>query len=60
MFHSQVQYDFNMPRLLCRMAEHSFVSKRADDERSKRPQYKAIIEHDGLPRKQLSNQVLNM
>jgi U11/U12 small nuclear ribonucleoprotein SNRNP48 len=42
------------------MAEHSFASKRADDERSKRPQYKAIIEHDGLPRKQLSNQVLNM
>lgn len=42
-----------------RMAEHSFASKRADDERSKRPQYKAIIEHDGLPRKQLSNQESN-
>ncbi|CAK7341293.1 unnamed protein product [Dovyalis caffra] len=42
-----------------RIAEHSFVSKRADDERSKRPKYKAIIEHDGLPRKQSSNQESN-
>uniref|UniRef100_A0A6N2KIK9 CHHC U11-48K-type domain-containing protein n=1 Tax=Salix viminalis TaxID=40686 RepID=A0A6N2KIK9_SALVM len=42
-----------------RMAELSFVSKRADDERSKRPNYKAIIEHDGLPRKHLSNQESN-
>ncbi|KAG5224177.1 U11/U12 small nuclear ribonucleoprotein [Salix suchowensis] len=42
-----------------RMAEHSFVSKRADDERSKRPNYNAIIEHDGLPRKHLSNQESN-
>ncbi|KAJ6422671.1 hypothetical protein OIU84_027604 [Salix udensis] len=42
-----------------RMAELSFVSKRADEERSKRPNYKAIIEHDGLPRKHLSNQESN-
>uniref|UniRef100_A0A2P2IQL4 U11/U12 small nuclear ribonucleoprotein 48 kDa protein isoform X1 n=1 Tax=Rhizophora mucronata TaxID=61149 RepID=A0A2P2IQL4_RHIMU len=39
-----------------RMAEHSYVSQRGDEERKKRPNYRAIIEHDGLLRKQSSEQ----
>lgn len=34
------------------------MSQRADEERKKRPQYRPIIEHDGLPRLKLSNEVL--
>ncbi|XP_044482912.1 U11/U12 small nuclear ribonucleoprotein 48 kDa protein isoform X3 [Mangifera indica] len=39
-----------------RMVEHAYVSNRADEERKKRPYYKPIIEHDGLPKKPPSNQ----
>ncbi|XP_062084292.1 U11/U12 small nuclear ribonucleoprotein 48 kDa protein isoform X3 [Humulus lupulus] len=39
-----------------RMAEHAYVSQRADEERKKRPLYRPIIEHDGLPRVKLSNE----
>ncbi|POO02976.1 U11/U12 small nuclear ribonucleoprotein 48 kDa protein [Trema orientale] len=39
-----------------RMAEHDYVSQRADEERKKRPQYRPIIEHDGLPQLKLSNE----
>lgn len=39
------------------MCEHDYVSKRSDEERKKRSNYKAIIEHDGLPSRQSSNQV---
>ncbi|KAJ0103170.1 hypothetical protein Patl1_05600 [Pistacia atlantica] len=43
---------------ICRMAEHVYVSNRADEERKKRPSYRPIIEHDVLPKKQSSNQVM--
>lgn len=39
-----------------RVAEHDYVSHRADEEREKRPQYRPIIEHDGLPRLKVSNE----
>lgn len=39
-----------------RMAEHAYLSSQADEERKKRPNYRPIIEHDGLPRQQSSNQ----
>ncbi|KAK8621224.1 hypothetical protein V6N13_067665 [Hibiscus sabdariffa] len=41
-----------------RMAEHVNVSERADAERKKRPNYRPIIDHDGLPRQALSNEVM--
>lgn len=43
--------------LICRMAEHAFVSERADAERKKRPNYRPIIDHDGLPRQASSKEV---
>ncbi|XP_031284003.1 U11/U12 small nuclear ribonucleoprotein 48 kDa protein-like [Pistacia vera] len=39
-----------------RMAEHAYVTNRADEERKKRPYYRPLIEHDGLPKKPSSNQ----
>ncbi|KDP23770.1 hypothetical protein JCGZ_23603 [Jatropha curcas] len=42
--------------LTCRVAEHEYMSKRAEEERQKRPNYRAIVEHDGLPSKQSNNQ----
>ncbi|KAK3197926.1 hypothetical protein Dsin_021341 [Dipteronia sinensis] len=42
-----------------RMAEHAYVSNRADEERNKRPNYRPIIEHDGLPWQRSSNQETN-
>ncbi|KAF2288256.1 hypothetical protein GH714_005319 [Hevea brasiliensis] len=39
-----------------RMTQHHYVSKRADDERKARSNYRAIIEHDGLPSRKSSNQ----
>ncbi|XP_007030254.2 PREDICTED: U11/U12 small nuclear ribonucleoprotein 48 kDa protein [Theobroma cacao] len=39
-----------------RMAEHAYVSERADAERKKRPNYRPIIDHDGLPRQASSNE----
>lgn len=42
------------------MAEHASLSSRADEERKKRPNYRPIIEHDGLPRQQSSNQVTRL
>ncbi|KAM6577225.1 hypothetical protein CsatB_029062 [Cannabis sativa] len=42
-----------------RMAEHNYVSQRADEERKKRPMYRPIIEHDGLPRVKISNEDTN-
>ncbi|XP_048317678.2 U11/U12 small nuclear ribonucleoprotein 48 kDa protein [Ziziphus jujuba] len=34
-----------------RIAEHDYVSNRANEERKNRPQYRPIIDHDGLPRR---------
>lgn len=39
------------------MIEHGEITKKADEEREKRPDYKPIIDHDGLPRQWSSNQV---
>lgn len=39
-----------------RIAEHGYVSERADVERKKRPNYRPIIDHDGLPRQASSNE----
>lgn len=32
-----------------RMAEYQYISKKADEERQKRPDYRPLIEHDSLP-----------
>ncbi|XP_021855369.2 U11/U12 small nuclear ribonucleoprotein 48 kDa protein [Spinacia oleracea] len=32
-----------------RMAEHQHISKKADEERQKRPDYRRLIEHDSFP-----------
>ncbi|XVE90069.1 hypothetical protein DITRI_Ditri20bG0047400 [Diplodiscus trichospermus] len=42
-----------------RMAEHTYISERADVERKKRPNYRPIIDHDGLPRQAPSNEERN-
>ncbi|KAE8664707.1 Detected protein of unknown function [Hibiscus syriacus] len=42
-----------------RMAEHVNVLERADVERKKRPNYRPIIDHDGLPRLASSNEETN-
>lgn len=42
-----------------RMVEHEYISKRANDERQKRPGYRPIIEHDGLLLHQTQNQEPN-
>ncbi|WCJ43702.1 U11/U12 small nuclear ribonucleoprotein 48 kDa protein [Euphorbia peplus] len=42
-----------------RTIEHDYVSKRADEVRNTRSDYRAIIDHDGLPRKPSSNQETN-
>ncbi|XVF57012.1 hypothetical protein PTKIN_Ptkin06aG0168400 [Pterospermum kingtungense] len=39
-----------------RMAEHAYVSERAGAERKKRPNYRPIIDHDGLPRQASSKE----
>ncbi|KAL0298561.1 UNVERIFIED_CONTAM: U11/U12 small nuclear ribonucleoprotein [Sesamum radiatum] len=39
-----------------RNLEHAYMSKIADDERQKRPDYRPIIEHDGFLRQRSSNQ----
>ncbi|KAF3547972.1 hypothetical protein DY000_02003581 [Brassica cretica] len=41
-----------------RMAELGVMTTKADEERKGRPHYRPIIDHDGLPRQRLSNQVL--
>lgn len=38
------------------VAEHSYLSGKANEERAKRPDYRAIIDHDGVHRPQSSNQ----
>lgn len=44
--------------LFCfRMAEHEYVSKRANEERQKRADYRPIIEHDVLLWQRARNQV---
>ncbi|XP_004302118.1 PREDICTED: U11/U12 small nuclear ribonucleoprotein 48 kDa protein [Fragaria vesca subsp. vesca] len=42
-----------------RVLEHDYVSRRADEERKNRSQYRPIIDHDGLPRQKSSNQETN-
>ncbi|KAL2325292.1 hypothetical protein Fmac_024350 [Flemingia macrophylla] len=37
-------------------AEHSYLSEKANEERAKRPDYRPLIDHDGLHRQQSSNQ----
>ncbi|KAL0402565.1 UNVERIFIED_CONTAM: U11/U12 small nuclear ribonucleoprotein [Sesamum latifolium] len=39
-----------------RNLEHAYMSKIADEERQKRPDYRPIIEHDGFLRQRSSNQ----
>ncbi|MCD7466414.1 hypothetical protein HAX54_003069 [Datura stramonium] len=40
----------NLPSLPAyqRSMEHAYISNKADEERQKRPNYKALLEHDGL------------
>ena len=33
---------------ICRVAEHDYLSQRAYEERKRRPNYRPILEHDGL------------
>ncbi|KAK3029927.1 hypothetical protein RJ639_039787 [Escallonia herrerae] len=42
-----------------RFAEHSFVSKRADEERKTRSNYRPLLEHDGLFWQRARNQETN-
>ncbi|CAH9080516.1 unnamed protein product [Cuscuta epithymum] len=42
-----------------RNAEHEDMARRADEERQKRPDYKALIDHDGLPWHRSHNQETN-
>ncbi|KAF5749202.1 U11/U12 small nuclear ribonucleoprotein 48 kDa protein isoform X1 [Tripterygium wilfordii] len=53
---SQVSQQFTRYQ---RMAEHAYVSSKADEERKKRSDYRPIIDHDGLPRQRSSNQDSN-
>ncbi|CAN6809390.1 hypothetical protein Bca4012_003619 [Brassica carinata] len=39
-----------------RVAEHGVMTAKADEERKGRPNYRPIIDHDGLPRQRSSNQ----
>ncbi|CAN7116962.1 unnamed protein product [Brassica rapa subsp. narinosa] len=39
-----------------RVAEHGIMTAKADEERKGRPNYRPIIDHDGLPRQRSSNQ----
>ncbi|KAF2580092.1 hypothetical protein F2Q68_00002604 [Brassica cretica] len=40
-----------------RVAEHGVMTAKADEERKGRPNYRPIIDHDGLPRQRSSNQI---
>ncbi|KAG2316226.1 hypothetical protein Bca4012_067035 [Brassica carinata] len=42
-----------------RVAEHGVMTAKADEERKARPNYRPIIDHDGLPRQRLSDQDMN-
>ncbi|KAJ4898546.1 U11/U12 small nuclear ribonucleoprotein 48 kDa protein [Raphanus sativus] len=42
-----------------RVAEHGVMTAKADEERKARPNYRPIIDHDGLPRQCSSNQDMN-
>ncbi|XP_010549625.1 PREDICTED: U11/U12 small nuclear ribonucleoprotein 48 kDa protein [Tarenaya hassleriana] len=42
-----------------RMMEHDAMTSKADEERKKRPGYRPVIEHDGLPRQRSSNYEFN-
>ncbi|RAL40317.1 hypothetical protein DM860_006387 [Cuscuta australis] len=42
-----------------RNAEHEYLKKSADEERQKRPSYKALMDHDGLPWQRSHNQETN-
>lgn len=46
-----------MSTSLCRVAEHGVLTAKAVEERKGRPSYRPIIDHDGLPRQRLSNEV---
>ncbi|XP_028770637.1 U11/U12 small nuclear ribonucleoprotein 48 kDa protein [Neltuma alba] len=37
------------------VAEHCYLTEKANEERKKRPNYRAVIDYDGLPRQQSSN-----
>ncbi|KAF7805253.1 U11/U12 small nuclear ribonucleoprotein 48 kDa protein [Senna tora] len=37
------------------VAEHCYVTERANEERKKRPHYRPVVDYDGLPRQQSSN-----
>lgn len=45
MYQSQ---SIQLSRSLCRSMEHSYISNKADEERQKRPNYRALLEHDGF------------
>ncbi|CAA7041108.1 unnamed protein product [Microthlaspi erraticum] len=42
-----------------RVAELGAMTAKADEERKRRPGYRAIIDHDGLPRQPSSNEEMN-
>lgn len=41
------------------VAEHCYLTEKASEERKKRPDYRAIIDYDGLPQQQSSNMETN-
>ncbi|KAH6838099.1 hypothetical protein C2S53_001190 [Perilla frutescens var. hirtella] len=47
------------PSAYQRSMEHAHVSKIADEERQKRPDYRPVIDHDGFLRQRSSNQDAN-
>ncbi|KAJ0249751.1 U11/U12 small nuclear ribonucleoprotein 48 kDa protein [Hirschfeldia incana] len=42
-----------------RVSEHGVMTAKAEEERKARPNYRPIIDHDGLPRQRSSNQDMN-
>lgn len=40
-----------------RVAEYSYLSEKANEERTKRPDYRPLIDHDSIHLPQSSNQV---
>lgn len=56
MFGSEFDFSWCLHQFL-RVAELAAMTAKADEERKRRPSYRAIIEHDGLPRQPSSNEV---
>lgn len=43
-----------------RLMEYAYMSSRAADERSKRPNYRPILDYDSLPSNRGQNQVISI